>query len=45
VAPFLTEGLEGFNIDDEDDWDRAESLVASGGASLTPVDRAPFRPN
>ncbi len=38
VAPYLTEGLEGFNIDDEDDWERAEALdrvrrrVADGGA-------------
>ena len=27
VAPYLTEGLEGFNIDDEDDWERAEALA------------------
>ena len=44
VAPYLTEGLEGFNIDDEDDWERAEALLASGDAALTPVPRAPFRP-
>jgi CMP-N,N'-diacetyllegionaminic acid synthase len=44
VAPFLTEGLEGFNIDDEDDWERAEALLAAGDASLTAVPRAPFRP-
>jgi CMP-N,N'-diacetyllegionaminic acid synthase len=44
LAPYLTAGLEGFNIDDEEDWDRALGLIASGAASLTPVDRAPFRP-
>jgi len=44
VAPYLTEDLEGFNIDDEDDWERAEALLASGDAALTPVPRAPFRP-
>ena len=44
LAPYLTEGLEGFNIDDEDDWDRALSLLDAGAATLTPVDRAPFRP-
>jgi CMP-N-acetylneuraminic acid synthetase len=44
LAPYLTEGLEGFNIDDEDDWERAEALLASGEASLTAVPRAPFRP-
>jgi len=40
VAPFLTEGYEGLNIDDEDDFARAEELVASGRAALPEV-RAP----
>jgi CMP-N-acetylneuraminic acid synthetase len=44
LAPFLTEGLEGFNVDDEEDWERAERLVASGGATLTEVGRAPYPP-
>ena len=43
LAPFLTEGLEGFNVDDEDDWDRAERLVASGEATLPTVPREPYR--
>ena len=30
LAPFLTDGLEGFNVDDEEDWQRAERLVAAG---------------
>ena len=34
VAPFFTDGLEGFNVDDEEDWQRAERLVASGAAEL-----------
>lgn len=42
VAPFLTEGLEGLNIDDEDDFLRAESLVASGEGVLPPIDRDPL---
>jgi N-acylneuraminate cytidylyltransferase len=42
LAPFLTEGLEGFNVDDEDDWERAERLVASGEAALTEIGRAPY---
>jgi CMP-N,N'-diacetyllegionaminic acid synthase len=42
LAPFLTEGLEGFNVDDEEDWERAERLVAAGEAALPPVGRAPF---
>ncbi len=43
LAPFLTEGYEGFNVDDEDDWERAEALVASGRASLPTVDVEPYR--
>ncbi len=42
LAPFLTQGLEGFNVDDEEDWRRAEELVASGVATLTAVGRAPY---
>ena len=42
VAPFLTEGLEGFNVDDEADWERAERLVASGEAALPTVGRPPY---
>ena len=42
VAPFLTQGVEGFNVDDEDDWRRAEELVASAAASLPPIDREPY---
>jgi len=41
VTPFFTEGYEGFNVDDEEDWARAERLVASGGAVLPEVGRAP----
>lgn len=42
LAPFLTEGHEGFNVDDEEDWTRAEALVASGAATLPTVDRDPY---
>jgi len=42
LAPFLTEGLEGFNVDDEADWERAEALVAAGKAVLTSIDRPPY---
>ncbi|MDW8338367.1 MAG: acylneuraminate cytidylyltransferase family protein [Thermoleophilia bacterium] len=42
VAPFLTEGYEGFNIDDEADWERAERLVASGRAQLPEVICPPY---
>jgi CMP-N-acetylneuraminic acid synthetase len=42
LAPFLTQGLEGFNVDDEEDWARAERLVASGEAALPAVSRPPY---
>ncbi len=41
--PFFTEGLEGFSIDREDDWARAEALVESGEAALPTVDVEPWR--
>ena len=42
LAPFLTEGYEGLNIDDEDDFARAEELVASGRARLVDIPREPY---
>ena len=42
LAPFLTRGLEGFNVDDLGDWARAEELVARGEATLPDVAQAPF---
>ena len=39
LAPFLTEGYEGLNIDDEDDFAFAERLVADGRATLPAVER------
>jgi CMP-N,N'-diacetyllegionaminic acid synthase len=44
LAPFLTQGLEGFNVDDEEDWEQAERLVAAGSAVLTAVGRSPYPP-
>jgi len=41
--PFFTEGLEGFSIDREDDWARAETLVESGEAQLPAVDVEPWQ--
>lgn len=37
VAPFLTTGHEGFNVDDEEDWERAERLVEAGAVTLPRV--------
>jgi CMP-N-acetylneuraminic acid synthetase len=45
LAPFLTQGLEGFNVDDEEDWERAERLVATGAGQLPAVTRPPYPPS
>jgi CMP-N,N'-diacetyllegionaminic acid synthase len=37
VVPFLTEGYEGFDINDEYDWMVAEQLLANGKVTLPPV--------
>lgn len=37
IAPFLTEGAEGFSIDYPDDFERAERLLAAGKARLPHV--------
>jgi len=42
IAPFFTEGYEGFVIDYEEDWERAEWLSTSGRAHLPPITQAPF---
>jgi CMP-N,N'-diacetyllegionaminic acid synthase len=46
VAPFFTKGYEGFNVDDEEDWARAQALVKSGAATLPEVEQAhpPYPP-
>jgi len=41
--PFFTEGLEGFSIDREEDWARAEALVESGEGTLPTVELEPWR--
>jgi CMP-N,N'-diacetyllegionaminic acid synthase len=37
VAPYFTDGAEGFNIDDEEDWERARRLLDSGDVALPDV--------
>jgi CMP-N,N'-diacetyllegionaminic acid synthase len=44
VSPFLTHGVEGLNVDDEDDWERAERLLEVGAASLPAIARPPYAP-
>jgi CMP-N,N'-diacetyllegionaminic acid synthase len=42
LAPFFTTGYEGFNVDDAEDWERAQALVASGSVTLPHIDRKPM---
>jgi N-acylneuraminate cytidylyltransferase len=44
VTPFFTEGFEGFNVDDEEDWELAERLAAEGSAHLPAVGPPPYAP-
>ena len=39
VAPYLTQGHEGFNIDQEEDWDRARYLLDAGEVTLPHIQR------
>lgn len=42
MMPFITEGYEGFDINDPQDWMVAERLIADGAAQLPPVRRTPY---
>jgi CMP-N,N'-diacetyllegionaminic acid synthase len=42
LVPFLTEGYEGFDINDPTDWMVAERLIADGLAELPRVAQMPF---
>jgi CMP-N,N'-diacetyllegionaminic acid synthase len=42
MAPFLTEGYEGFDINDPHDWMIAERLIADGAVQLPPVRQTPY---
>jgi CMP-N-acetylneuraminic acid synthetase len=42
VAPFLTEGYEGLNIDEEDDFALAERLIGEESVELVRVTREPY---
>jgi len=43
VVPFVTEGHEGFDINDPYDWMVAERLIADGAAVLPRVPQSPFQ--
>lgn len=42
IVPFVSQGLEGLDINDREDWWIAERLVAKGDAVLPSIDRAPY---
>jgi CMP-N,N'-diacetyllegionaminic acid synthase len=42
LMPFITDDLDGFDINNQADWRLAEDMVASGEAKLPPVARPPF---
>jgi N-acylneuraminate cytidylyltransferase len=42
-VPFLTEGFEGFDVNEPSDWWYAEYLVTQGEAALPPVTAEPWR--
>ena len=42
LMPFLTQGTEGLDINDVEDWWYAEHLIEKGEAALPPIDREPF---
>lgn len=42
ILPFLTEGQEGFDINQPEDWWLAEELLKRGQAVLPPVSQSPL---
>jgi N-acylneuraminate cytidylyltransferase len=42
MVPFITEGYEGFDINDPQDWMVAERLIADGAAQLPSVRQTPY---
>jgi hypothetical protein len=42
VMPFFTDEMEGFDINNQYDWDYAEAMVAQGKYTLPRVGEAPF---
>jgi N-acylneuraminate cytidylyltransferase len=42
LMPFLTQGHEGFDVNQPYDWDLAEHMVKSGKATLPLVSKAPY---
>ena len=45
VVPFITEGHEGFDINDPHDWMLAEHLLSAGQVTLPEISQAPYPAN
>lgn len=43
IVPFVTEGIEGFDVNEPEDWRLAEQYLASGEVDLPQVVQAPMR--
>lgn len=42
IIPFISQGLEGFDINEPEDWLLAESYLTTGAATLPAIAQAPF---
>lgn len=43
IIPFISEGLEGFDINNPEDWILAEHFIISGKGLLTNIQIKPFK--
>jgi CMP-N,N'-diacetyllegionaminic acid synthase len=44
IRPWLSEGFDGYDLNEETDWTLLESLLASGAAALPAVPTSPWNP-
>lgn len=42
IIPFISQGLEGFDINEPEDWWMAERLLHTGQACFHPIELAPY---
>ena len=42
IIPFISQGLEGFDINEPEDWWMAERLIAQNDVTLLPINCEPF---
>jgi N-acylneuraminate cytidylyltransferase len=45
IVPFISQGLEGFDVNEAEDWILAEHYLATGAARLPAIGHAPYRAN